>query len=215
MSIATSRLRKRDDGTEETVTHLLDFVELPHSHSGENMAEALRKVLVDYGIEHKVSPQIELKNIIDHVPKKIISITCDNASANTVMVGKLSELLPAFPGLAAHVRCFAHTINLTAKGVLRPFETKRIKNQVDEGSELEAISKDTEIEELQAELKDLEDNGEQAKDDLEGFVDVLNEMTEEERMEWNDGVKPIRGALIKVRMPLHTIGLYQFLAQTN
>ncbi|KAE9386604.1 hypothetical protein BT96DRAFT_747099, partial [Gymnopus androsaceus JB14] len=53
---------------------------------------------------------------------KIISITCDNALANTVMVGKLSKLLPAFPGLAAHVRCFAHTINLTAKGVLCPFE---------------------------------------------------------------------------------------------
>ncbi|KAE9386605.1 hypothetical protein BT96DRAFT_751190, partial [Gymnopus androsaceus JB14] len=41
MSIATSWLKKRDDGTEEMVTHLLDFMELPHSHSSENMAEAL------------------------------------------------------------------------------------------------------------------------------------------------------------------------------
>ena len=59
MSIATSRVRRRDDGTEETVTHLLDFVELPHSHSGENMAEALRKVLIDYGVEHKVSIYVQ------------------------------------------------------------------------------------------------------------------------------------------------------------
>jgi len=58
MSIATNRLRKKEDGTEETVTHLLDFIELPHSHSGENMAEALRKVLVEYGIEDKVSRSV-------------------------------------------------------------------------------------------------------------------------------------------------------------
>lgn len=92
------------------------------------------------------------------------------------MVGKLSELLPAFPGLAAHVRCFAHTINLTAKGVLRPFEAKTV-GQVEEGSELQTIVQETVIEELQAELKDLEENGKQTRDDLEGFVDVLKEMT--------------------------------------
>lgn len=116
------------------------------------------------------------------------------------MIEKLGELLPGFPGLAAHVRCFAHTINLTAKGVLRPFEPKRVKGQVSDSNELEDIAKDAEIEELQAELKDLENNGEQTQDDLEGFVDVLNEMTEEEREEWNESVKPIRSALIKVRL---------------
>ena len=132
------------------------------------------------------------------------------------MVGKLADLLPAFPGLAAHVRCFAHTINLTAKGVLRPFEPKRINGQVGEGEELEEIAKETEIEELQAELKDLEENGEQTKDDLEGFVDVLKEMTEEERKEWNDGVKPIRGTLIKVHtVKFYNIGQNQFLMRAN
>lgn len=55
MSIAINRVRKRDDGTEETVTHLLDFIELPYSHSDDNMAEAVEKVLTEYGIEHKVS----------------------------------------------------------------------------------------------------------------------------------------------------------------
>ncbi|KAE9389402.1 hypothetical protein BT96DRAFT_755484, partial [Gymnopus androsaceus JB14] len=53
---------------------------------------------------------------------QIISITCDNASANMAMFEELVKILPTFPGLKAHVRCFARTVNLTAKGVLHPFE---------------------------------------------------------------------------------------------
>lgn len=55
MSISVSRLRKREDGVEEPVTHILDFVELPCSHTGRNMAECVVKVLKEYGIENKVS----------------------------------------------------------------------------------------------------------------------------------------------------------------
>lgn len=58
MSIATSRIRTHDDGREEAATHLLDFIELPHSHSGDNMAEAVHNVLVEYGIEDKVSHHV-------------------------------------------------------------------------------------------------------------------------------------------------------------
>ncbi|KAF9059141.1 hypothetical protein BDP27DRAFT_1145882, partial [Rhodocollybia butyracea] len=52
----------------------------------------------------------------------IISITCDNASANTTMLEELAKILPNFGGLNTYVRCFSHTVNLTARGVLRPFE---------------------------------------------------------------------------------------------
>ncbi|KAJ3965397.1 hypothetical protein EV361DRAFT_756593, partial [Lentinula raphanica] len=49
----------------------------------------------------------------------------DNASANTAMVDELSSLLPNFSEKNSHVRCFAHTLNLTAKGVLWPFESTK------------------------------------------------------------------------------------------
>ncbi|KAE9387865.1 hypothetical protein BT96DRAFT_761653, partial [Gymnopus androsaceus JB14] len=52
----------------------------------------------------------------------VISITCNNASANTATFKELPKFLPKFAGTNAQVRCFAHTMNLTAKGVLRPFE---------------------------------------------------------------------------------------------
>ncbi|KAE9384374.1 hypothetical protein BT96DRAFT_781023, partial [Gymnopus androsaceus JB14] len=53
---------------------------------------------------------------------QILSITCNNASANTAMLKELVKLLPDFQGLKAHVCCYGHTVNLTAKGVLRSFE---------------------------------------------------------------------------------------------
>jgi len=55
MSIVISWIRKGADGKEELATDLLDFIELPCSHSAENMAEALAQALKEYGIENKVS----------------------------------------------------------------------------------------------------------------------------------------------------------------
>ncbi len=39
----------------EPITTILDFIELPKSHSGQNMAQALVNTLNCYGIAHKVS----------------------------------------------------------------------------------------------------------------------------------------------------------------
>ncbi|KAJ3742256.1 hypothetical protein F5878DRAFT_521767, partial [Lentinula raphanica] len=65
----------------------------------------------------------------------ILSITCDNASANTAMIEELTSHLDSFLGKKMHVRCFAHTINLTAKGVLRPFEATKHQRQLDAQNE--------------------------------------------------------------------------------
>ncbi|KAJ3833743.1 hypothetical protein F5878DRAFT_546022 [Lentinula raphanica] len=93
-----------------------------------------------------------------------------------------------------HVRCFAHTINLTAKGVLRPFEAG--KTQPSEPDENESRE---DMDELASELRDLEENGAQERDDNEGFVDVLNEMSAGERATWQNEVTPVKSALYKTR----------------
>ncbi|KAF9059080.1 hypothetical protein BDP27DRAFT_1166918, partial [Rhodocollybia butyracea] len=36
-------------------------------------------------------------------------------------------------------------------------------------------------------------------DDVEGFVEVLDEMTEQEREQWHENVKPVKTALYKAR----------------
>src|SRR6267154_6375762 len=52
----------------------------------------------------------------------MLSVTCDNASNNNVMVDKLAMLVPKFAGEASHTRCFLHTVNLVAKSLICEFD---------------------------------------------------------------------------------------------
>ncbi|THU89400.1 hypothetical protein K435DRAFT_564720, partial [Dendrothele bispora CBS 962.96] len=53
---------------------------------------------------------------------KLLSITCDNASNNDMMIESLEERLEAWAGRASHTRCFAHVVNLVAKSLLKLFD---------------------------------------------------------------------------------------------
>ncbi|KAF8994849.1 hypothetical protein BDZ89DRAFT_902510, partial [Hymenopellis radicata] len=53
---------------------------------------------------------------------QVLSITCDNASPNDVMIDRLVDGIPTFGGARARTRCFAHVINLVAKSLLRLFD---------------------------------------------------------------------------------------------
>jgi len=125
-----------------------------------------------------------------------------------------------FRGHARRVRCFAHTLNLTAKATLRQFEKKKgnKKKCTDDDNEtpdfdelplLEPLadSEDSdsdvddndlpELEEL-SESIDEEEGEERAARDEEEIVNVFQTMTNEEQERWKAEVKPIRSALHKV-----------------
>ncbi|KAF8325139.1 hypothetical protein F5887DRAFT_826223, partial [Amanita rubescens] len=51
----------------------------------------------------------------------ILSITCDNATNNDVMVAKLERLLPDYSPLDRS-RCFLHVVNLIAKSIVKQFD---------------------------------------------------------------------------------------------
>jgi len=53
-----------DNGTQ--VSLLLDIVELAKSHTGLNLAKAFAKVVMDYGIDHKVSMCHQLNYPVTH-----------------------------------------------------------------------------------------------------------------------------------------------------
>lgn len=149
--------------------------------------------------------------------QQIMSITCDNASSNTVMLDELKKMLPYFPGRRAHVRCFTHTVNLTAKGILQLFEAaKSVRERVSEGGEMTKENSPNEdgLEELYAEIQDLEDHAADEKDYEEGFVAVMEEMTAEEREEWEEEVIPVKSALYKVYFLLRSVHFPQLYLQS-
>ncbi|KAG1831813.1 hypothetical protein EV424DRAFT_1272437, partial [Suillus variegatus] len=68
----------------------------------------------------------------------ILSVTCDNASNNNVMIEDLAALVPEFAGSASHTRCFLHTINLIAKSLIREFDVaKKEANGALDGKDVE------------------------------------------------------------------------------
>jgi hypothetical protein len=46
---------------------------------------------------------------------QLLSVVCDNAENNSTMIRSLEDILEAFDGESARVRCFAHTLNLIVK----------------------------------------------------------------------------------------------------
>ena len=50
---------------------------------------------------------------------QVLSITCDNASANDSMIDEVAITIPKFPGAPNHTRCFNHMIALIAKRIVQ------------------------------------------------------------------------------------------------
>jgi hypothetical protein len=136
----------------------------------------------------------------------------------------LEDLLSehGFRGRARRVRCFAHTLNLTAKATLRQFEKKKGTKKkrtdtdiletpdFDDLPLLEPIDLDTESDDdwSETDMPDLEDlpemmddNGDEGKEarDEDEIVNVFETLTIEEQEQWKEQVKPLRSALHKVR----------------
>ncbi|KAG6874263.1 hypothetical protein C0992_007896 [Termitomyces sp. T32_za158] len=91
---------------------LLDIVEVARRHSGVALAVEFTKILDDFGVVDKV-----------------LSVTCDNATNNNVMIleMELNDALKRFNGQSSRVRCFAHVVNLVAKSIISQFDLPKKK----------------------------------------------------------------------------------------
>lgn len=165
---------------ETAASVLLDHVEVSKSHTGENPAEAFVTVLQDFGIKYKVSPFCKSRELdCTYRMRQILAVTADNASNNDTVLAALAAKVPWFEGKRAQGRCFAHTINLIVKSILKEFEPKKKHNSAPE-KETEEIYCDNE------------------QDGMTGWVDEWAEMTETERKELDASVQPLAGMLGKV-----------------
>jgi hypothetical protein len=127
----------------------------------------------------------------------MLSPTCDNASANDTMIDHLAELIDTFPGAPNRTRCFAHTLNLVAKCIMRQFDgPKKKKNS----SGFDALN--TLADELESgEDTDEDDVGDAEDEEIEeGAFDERDGMTADEIRELERSVQPVQRVLVKVRL---------------
>jgi hypothetical protein len=130
---------------------------------------------------------------------QILSITANNASSNDTMIDHLEDLLEDFPGDANQTRCFLHVVALIAGTLKKQFDLPK-KGSVDLDKELTTLAKN--IEEEEADTRNCLELDED-DDDMEGWVDELENMSIEERAEHEKSVRPLRLLLAKARHFFH------------
>ncbi|KAF8266556.1 hypothetical protein EI94DRAFT_1585149, partial [Lactarius quietus] len=91
----------------------------------------------------------------------ILSVTVDNASNNDTMIEHLSEVIYSFPGAVNQMWCFAHTLNISAKAILKQFDVpkQQEKDVLDVAAQaLTELAKDLDTEEqLVQDVQELDD----------------------------------------------------------
>lgn len=132
----------------------------------------------------------------------MMGITCDNASNNDTMVEELKDLLPGFPGDNYRVRCFAHVLNLVAKSLIKHFDVRDTRDPATaegDARELLELAREMESEELttQAERAAGEDE-ENELDDTDDEVDGMAELTNEQRVQFEHDILPVKLTMAKV-----------------
>jgi hypothetical protein len=96
------------------------------------------------------------------------------------MIEELTNRIDHFGGAANRMCCFAHVINLCAKTMLHQFEGSGTD---DDSSEVENKNGNGDDEEV---------------DNVEGWVDELEEMLREKRVVVERNVEPIKQVIVKV-----------------
>lgn len=133
---------------------------------------------------------------------QILSIVCDNASNNDTMIEELAELLTEFPGAANRSRCFTHILNLAAKSVIRQFDLPKVQADVamsEAAKELAKLATNLEVEEILSRHTAGDDEGEEGEDDdVDGWMNESELLSDDEKEEWDETAAPVRLMLVKV-----------------
>ena len=137
------------------------------SHTGVVMANAFQVMLKQSGLS-----------------KKILAINADNATSNDTQTTKLDELDNSFDQ-ENHVWCFNHTLQLSAKSLLKPFNTALSGTTTDNDNDNVASQDDnpTQVVEDDSEEEGT-DKDKESSVDLEGNIkdDNVDELQHQENI---------------------------------
>lgn len=140
--------------------------------------------LIRFGIQHNI------KNDTPEMFAKILGATGDNASSNDTMVDSLAKLSLHFKGASSCVRCVLHVINLVAKSMLKLFNSPQkcswsISEEADEMFNL--LNDDAN----KVDLSLGENSTEDEDDNVEGWIDEVELLTDEECETLDNHIEPL------------------------
>lgn len=129
-------------------------------------------MLVDHGLEDKVCNAQHSFTAVSYHVSQILTFTGDNASSNDKQTKHLGGLPNTFDTVN-HVRCFNHTMQLSAWALLKPFSAVHNHRDSNSGSieDDEAVKTPPSVEsdDDHEDNSDIEDNG--AATDIDGDDD--------------------------------------------
>jgi hypothetical protein len=140
---------------------------------------------------------------------KILAINADNATSNDTQTTKLDQLDNSFDE-ENRVRCFNHTLQLSVKSLLKPFNTA-ISEKSTNNNDDDATAQDHDDSQV---LPD--DSEEEGRDEEEIYIEgdveddcvnELQELSEDERVQVLEETAVVRETITKVHH-LHTRILY-------
>src|SRR5882762_9189483 len=135
------------------------------------------------------------------ITEKILGLNADNASANDKQTTKLSSLDNSFKE-EYQARCFNHTLQLSAKSLLKPFNTALSREAADNVDITDEEDDDPPILEADEEGKEEEDENEEDededKDNEDDGIDELDMLNEEEWTQVLEDTAAVRATVTKV-----------------
>jgi hypothetical protein len=128
--------------------------------------------------------------------EKILAFNADNATSNDKQTTKLSKLDNSFEE-QNRVRCFNHTVQLSTKTLLTPFNTALSRKATEDDGAMD--EPDAEMPTLTEEEEDDEDDEDiEDKDDETDGIDELEELGEDRRDEVLENTADVRETVTKV-----------------
>jgi hypothetical protein len=119
------------------------------------------------------------------------------------MIACLADQLEDFAGASNQTRCFAYTISIAAKAILKQFDITKAKDgdDLDDVAQVLAdLSKGLDIKDSIKQENRTVENDEEGEDDqpLDAWVDFREGLPAEQLAELEESVQPVRSTLAKV-----------------
>jgi len=98
---------------------LLDILKVPESHTGVALAKVFQQMLEAFGLQDQVCLSFNVI-LLNSSSQQILAMNADNATLNDTQGESLADMPNSFQ-LENHVCCFNHTLQLSVKTLLHPF----------------------------------------------------------------------------------------------